>query len=143
MAEVNVQADAATLVLNTRTIKAFADGDIISVDWANPKVEHLNSTDGGVNINDRSDGGAGDLLMRVQKLSPDDVFLNAARESKPSIIFNGSMKTRGTVDGNDIVETYDFTTGSITTQPNGTVNSQEGNNLSEYTIRFRNIVRSI
>lgn len=143
MTTVNVQADNSTLTLNGRTIKSFSDGDIISITYVNSKVEHLNSSEGGVNINDRSDGGVVDLVMRVQKMSPDDVFMNAARESKPSIVFNGSLKSRGTVDGNDFVETYDLTTGSITKQPVGRVNNLEGSNESEYMIRFRNCVRSM
>ena len=143
MTVVNVQSDNSTLTLNGRTFKAFADGDIMSVTYANPRVEHLNSSDGGVNINDRSDGGVADLVMRVQKHSPDDIFMNQARESKPSIVFNGSLKSRGVVDGNDHVETFEFGTGSITTQPVGTVNNLEGNNESEYMIRFRNTVRTM
>lgn len=143
MAVINVAADSTTLVLNGRAITDFVAGDVLTLTPANPATAHVNSSNGGVSINERSDRGVYDLTVRVQRLSADDSFLNNALRQSPPTVFNGSMKENYNRDGTDGVESWILENGSITTQPTITKNDQDGNALSEYVIRFRDASRNL
>lgn len=140
---VSTQADSTTLVLNGTVIDDFIAGDILELTPVNPATSHVNGTGGGVNINARSDAGVHDLVVRVQKMSQSDIFLNSARNQADPVVFNGTLKEDFTRDGIAGVESYILESGSITTQPTNTANDQDGNALREYTIRFRNATRNL
>lgn len=140
---VALQADSTTLVLNGYIFTALAEGDEMTFTSVNPLTGHVNSSGGGVTIKKRIDGGVTDLVVRVQKYSDDDVFLNSAKESALPVVLNGSAKENYRKDGTDFVCTLQLNNGSITTQPTDTRNNQDGNALMEYTIRFRNAVRTL
>lgn len=143
MAVIALQADSTTLVLNGTILNDLAEGDSITFTSVNPLTGHVNSAGAGVTIKKRLDGGVTDMVVRVQKYSDSDVFLNSAKESGLPVVFNGSSKENYTKDGTDFVCTLQLNNGSITTQPTDTRNNQDGNALMEYTIRFRNAVRTL
>lgn len=143
MAVITLAADSTTLVLNGTAITDFVAGDTITMTPVNPVTSHVNSTNGGVNINKRSDAGVYDVVMRVQRMSGSDSFLNNALRQNDAVVFNGSMKESYNRDGTDGVESWILENGSITTQPTITKNDTDGNALSEYTIRFRNASRNL
>ena len=143
MSVITLAADSTTLVLNGTAINDFSEGDTITFSPVNPASSHVNSTNGGVSINERSDKGVYDVTVRVQKMSDSDVFLNSASKSSPTTLINGSAKENYTRDGSDFVESWLLENGSITTQPTNTKNSTDGNAMSEYMIRFRNASRNL
>ena len=143
MPSIVMSADSVSLILNGFPVLDFTEGDFLELNPVNPLTSHINSANGGVNINERSDGGVYDLVFRVQKYSVADVFLNSAGNQKPIAVFNGSVKEDYSRDGTDGVESYLLENGSITTRPGNTKNNQDGNASMEYTLRFRNVVRSI
>ena len=143
MAVIALQADSTTLVLNGTILNDLAEGDSITFTSVNPLTGHVNSAGAGVTIKKRLDGGVTDMVVRVQKYSDSDVFLNSAKESGLPVVFNGSAKENYTKDGTDFVCTLQLNNGSITTQPTDTRNNQDGNALMEYTIRFRSAVRTL
>lgn len=143
MAIISVSADSTTLVLNGTAISDLVTGDVITLVPVNPVTAHINSSNGGVNINERTDRGVYDLTIRVQRLSGSDVFLNNALRQSPPTILNGSLKENFNRDGTDGVETWLLESGSFTTQPTKTTNDEDGNALSEYVIRFRNANRNL
>ena len=141
MSVITIGTDSTTLVLNGYPFKSFVAGDIMTLAPVNPLTSHVNSTNGGVSIQGRSDGGVHDLTLRVERYSDDDIFLNSAINGAGITVFNGSMKGNFNKDGVDGIETFSLESGSITTRPTSTKNDQDGNALSEYMIRFRNAVR--
>ena len=143
MAVIALQADSTTLVLNGTILNDLAEGDSITFTSVNPLTGHVNSAGAGVTIKKRLDGGVTDMVVRVQKYSDSDVFLNSAKESALPVVFNGSAKENYTKDGTDFVCTLQLNNGSITAQPTDTRNNQDGNALMEYTIRFRSAVRTL
>ena len=143
MASIVLDADSTTLVLNGTAITDLIDGDILELTPANPLTSHVNSSNGGVNINKRSDGGVHDLVVRVQRYSASDVFLNNASNQASPVVFNGSLKEDYVRDGTAGAESWILENGSITTRPTNTKNNTDGNSLQEYTIRFRNCSRNI
>ena len=143
MSIISVSADSTTLVLNGTAVSDLITGDVITLVPVNPVTSHINSSGGGVNINERTDRGVYDLTVRVQRLSGSDTFLNNALRQSPITIFNGSLKENFTRDGVDFVESWLLESGSITTQPTKTTNDEDGNALSEYVIRFRNATRNL
>ena len=143
MSVITIQADSATLILNDRSMTAFAEGDFLTLTPANAASSHVNSASGGVSIAERFDKDVYDLMFRVQKFSPDDVFMLSALNSENLIVFAGSLKESYGIDGNAGVESFTLEAGSITTQPTQTKNNQDGNALMEYMLRFRTAKRSL
>lgn len=143
MSVVSLAAENTTLVLNGYAFTSFSEGDFLVLAPVNPLTSQTNSTNGGVSINERVDGGVHDLTIRVQKYSADDVWLNSAVNSRPVTVFAGSSKTNYVRDGVEAVETYTLEGGSVTTQPTNTQNNQDGNAMMEYMIRFRTAARAL
>ena len=143
MPVISLAADSTTLILNGTAIADLMEGDTLELTPINPVTEHTNGSAGGVAINSRIDGGVHDLVVRVMKYSPSDVFLNNAINQEAPVVFDGSMKENFVKDGADGVGSWLLESGSMTTRPTDIKNNQEGNNLMEYTIRFRNAARSI
>ena len=143
MAAITLSADSTTLVLNGRAITAFVAGDILTLTPQADDTSQVNGSDGGVVINKRADGDVYQLLMRIQRFSDDDVFLNAAINQRMPVLFNGSVKEDFQRDGEDFKESWTLENGSMTTKPTVVKNDTDGNGLMEYTITFRRAVRSI
>jgi len=138
-----LNTESTTLVLNGFAIADFAEGDRLELNPVNPLTSHVNSANGNVTINKRVDGDVHDLVVRVQKFSGSDVFLNSAINQEGPVVFNGSVKEDFTRDGTASAESYILENGSITTRPSNVKNDTDGNAMMEYTIRFRNATRSI
>lgn len=140
---ITLPADSTSLVLNGRILTDFIAGDIIEIAPVNELTSHVNSSNGGVNINKRSDGGVHALKMRVQKFSGDDAYLNNARNQSTPVIFNGSANLSFVRDGTAGIAAYILENGSITVQPTDITNDTDGNGLVEYVIKFRNVTRNL
>ncbi|HDL8421211.1 TPA: hypothetical protein PXR38_003932 [Yersinia enterocolitica] len=143
MSQIVISADTATVVMNGRIITDIAAGDYITLTPTNPLTSRANSAQNGVTISKRVDAGVTVMVVRVQKFSNDDVWLNQQINTDIPVVFNGSVKESFVRDGAALKETYDLQVGSITTQPTQTKNNQDINALMEYTIEFRNIRRNI
>lgn len=143
MSEILLQADSTTLVLNGQVIEDFAEGDYIEINPVNELTSHTNSSNGGVTIIKRLDAGVTDVVVRVQKHSASDVYLNGIRNQDAPIVIEGSAQEVFIRNGTEFVEAWSLERGSMTVQPGNTKNNQDGNALQEYTIRFRNAVRTI
>ncbi len=90
MAGIALAADSTTVVLNGTAILDLSEGDYIVLTPVNPATSHINSTNGGVNINERSDRGVHDLTLRVQRYSASDGFLNNLLASRPQSLSTGA-----------------------------------------------------
>ncbi len=143
MSQIVISADTATFVLNGRIITDIAAGDYITLTPTNPLTSRANSAENGVTISKRVDAGVTVMVVRVQKFSNDDIWLNQQINANTPVVFNGSVKESFVRDGAALKETYDLQVGSITTQPTQTKNNQDVNALMEYTIEFRNIRRNV
>jgi len=138
-----LNAESATLVLNGFALTDLAEGTRLELNPVNPLTSHVNAANGNVTINKRVDGGVHDLVAYVQKFSGTDVFLNSAINQEDPVVFNGSVKEDFVRDGVAGVESYLLENGSVTTRPSNVKNSTDGNAVMEYTIRFRNVTRSL
>lgn len=143
MATISLPADSTTLILNGVAINDFMEGDTLELTPLNPATEHTNGSKGSVAINARSDGSVHELVVRVLKYANSDVFLNSSMNQESPVIFDGSMKENYVKDGDNLVGTWLLEGGSLTTRPTDIKNNQEGNNLMQYTIKFRSASRSI
>lgn len=143
MSKITMQADSSSLVLNGQAIADFAEGDIIEVNYVNPLTSRVNSAGGGVNASKRVDSGVADMIVRVQKFSPSDVFFNSASNQEGIVVFDGSLKEDFVRDSSNASESYTLESGTITVRPNNVKNNTDGNAMMEYTIQFRNASRNI
>lgn len=142
MSIITKDADSVTLVLNGHAFTSFGVGDIITLTPANAQTSQVNSSDGGVSINTRSDANVHDMKVMIQKFSEDDIFLNSIINGG-TVVLSGSMKEDFNRDGTDGQESWTLENGSITTKPTDTKNDADGNATMEYTIRFRNAKRAL
>lgn len=146
-----ISTDKATLSLTAningatteRIFSDFVSGDTYEISPQNDRTSHINATNGGVSLQKRSDGGVHNLTVRVQKGSDDDIFLNSALYADGLAVFDGASKEILIKDGTEVIETWTLETGTIVTSPTSIKNDQDGNALSEYTIRFRNAIRTL
>lgn len=143
MATVTLAADSTTLVLNGHVFTDFVAGDKLELAYVNPQTSRTNSANGGTNIQGRTDAGVATLTIRVQRFGDDDVFLNSQINQAQPVVYSGSMKEEFNRDGQDFVESFVLESGSHTTKPTHTKNDQDGNNLSEYVLEFRNAQRNL
>ena len=143
MATISLSTDNTTLVLNGTVINDFSSGDILTLAPVNPSSSHINSSNGGVSIFERIDKDVYDLTIRVQHLSDSDAFMNNVLNQSPTTVLGGSLKENYTKNGENAIETWLLESGSIITQPTVTINSEDGNGLAEYVVRFRTAKRSI
>ena len=143
MAIITINAESASLILNGHAFSDFGEGDFIEVKPVNPVSEQINGANGSVNIVERMDRDVHDVVVRVQKMSPDDVFLNSLINTNPTPVIAGSLKEDFTRDGTASKESYTLENGSMTEQPTNTKNNTDGNAMMEYTIRFRTAIRNL
>lgn len=143
MAVIQFSADSTTLVLNGTALTDFIEGDFLELNPVNPVTSQINAAGGGVNIYNRVDGAVHDLVIRVQRASASDVYLNSASNQVVPVVFNGSVKEDFVKDNTAGSESYVLENGSLTTRPANVKNNQDGNGVMEYTIRFRTAIRNI
>lgn len=144
MAAIRLSATGSTLTINGRVFNNLIEGDVIEVNPVNPRTAHVNGMQpGDVTINQRSDGGVHDVVVRVQRYSEDDVFLNSLMNADFPEILSGSLKEsfiRGDTEG---TESWVLENGSLTERPSRVKNTQDGNAVMQYTMRFRSAARSL
>lgn len=144
MPAIRVSADGATLTLNGRVMQDLQEGDSIELDPANPHSAQINGVrPDSVTITSRNDRNVHDLTIRIQKFSEDDTFLNSIRNQEFPEVIEGSLKESFIRDGNDGEESWILEQGSMTDQPTETKNTQDGNAVMQYVIRFRNARRRL
>ena len=144
MTAIRTSATGSTLTLNGHVFNDLIEGDVIELNPVNPKTAHINGMrPGSVSIHNRSDGGVHDLIIRCQRFGADDVFLNSIMNQAFPEIIDGSLKEAFVRDGQDGAETWTLELGSLTDRPSRVKNTQDGNAVMQYTIRFRNATRSV
>ena len=143
MAEIVLNTESTTLVLNGTPINDMVNGDVIVMTPTNPLTSRVNGTNDSVAIAKRSDAGVTSMVIRVFRFSDSDVFMNSIRNSAEPVVINGSLKSNFKRNGIDGTESYILESGSVTTQPTDTKSDTEGNALMEYTVEFRNARRNI
>lgn len=136
MSNIVLNANSTSLILNGYGITDLVDGDTLTLTPVNPLSSHTYSLDG-VNFQKRSDAYVYDLVFRVAKYSDNDEYMLAQINNPSLVIFDGSCRENFIKDGEERVRTFTLSSGSITTQPTETRNNLDGNNLREYTIRFK------
>jgi hypothetical protein len=137
MAVISYPHAQSTLTLNGYTFQHLAEGEALNLAPVNERTSRSNSIGGGVSVSNRIDGGVHDLTVMVQKHSPDDKFLNDARNSASPTIFDGSAKRAYNEGGKSKKATTELASGSITTQPGNVDNNQEADDTKTYVIQFR------
>lgn len=135
----NVQS---TLTLNGYLFQHLYQGAALVLTPVNAKTARTNSINGGASVSGRVDADVHTLTIMVQKHSPDDKFLNDAKNSQTPVIFDGSMKRAYLESGTSKKATTALATGSITTQPTKTDNNQDPDDSRSYVIEFRSAIET-
>ena len=138
-----ISVENVTLTLLGHVFLDFVSGDILELTPQNDYSSQIVGTNGGVNLQKRSDGDVHDLTMRFEKHTNDDVFMNTQVNAPRIVIFSGSMKENFVRDDIDGVETYILEAGTIITLPTDVINDLDGNATREYVIRFRTVRRNL
>lgn len=135
--QIAIPTDGTTLTLNGYAFQDFADGDIIALTFPNDKTSHTIGANQSTVVKDRLNGDVGEMVVNVLKYGNDDIFLNPYAENGAIAgLLNGTLQRNFTKDGEDFVESYQLEAGSITTKPDNTINTQDGEESLSYTIRF-------
>ena len=137
MATISYPNSQSTLTLNGYTYANLMEGEALNLAPANEKTSRTNSMGGGVSVTNRIDGGVHDLTIMVQRYSPDDKFMNDAKNSGTPVLFNGSMKRAYSENGTSKKATTTLVSGTITTQPTRAENNQDADDSRTYVIQFR------
>lgn len=143
MSVVTIANGSLSAVLNGTAITDLAVGDNLIIAAVNPATSHVNSSNGGVNINERSDRNVRDVTIRVQKFSDSDIFLNSIVRAQGIEVVSGTVKEAFEKDGVLGVESWILSGGSILTEPTKTNNDIDGNAIMEYIFRFRQGTRNL
>ncbi len=143
MSVITLAADSTTFIINDHAFTSLAEGDYLTLTFPNASTSRVNSSGGGVTISHRVDKDVCDIVARVEKYGPDDIFMQGLLNAESPEVLNGSAKESYTADGTPSVESYTLEAGSCTTQPTQTKNNQDGNAMMEYTIQFRTAKRSL
>ena len=142
MAVISYPNSQSTLTLNGYVFQHLMEGAALTLEPVNEKTSRTNSINGGLSVSGRVDGGVHNLPVMVQRHSPDDKFLNDAKNSAAPTIFDGSMKRAYFENGTSKKATTTLASGSITVQPTTTENNQDADNSRTYVIQFRNAVET-
>jgi len=137
MAVISYPNAQSTLTLSGYTFNHLMEGEALNLAPVNEKTSRTNSISGGVSVSNRVDGDVHNLTIMVQKHSPDDKFLNDAKNSVEPFIFDGSMKRSYIEGGSRKKSTTQLVSGSVTTQPTNINNNKEADNSKTYVIQFR------
>ena len=118
------------------------EGEALSLAPVNEKTSRTNSIGGGVSVSGRVDGGVHNLTVIVQRHSPDDKFLNDAKNAAAPTVFDGSMKRAYSENGTSKKTTTTLSSGSITRLRSTADNNEDADNSRTYVIQFRNAVET-
>lgn len=142
MSTIVYDTSSVTLVMNGYVFTNLIAGDTIEVAPVNAATARVNSATG-VSISGRAEASVHTVMVRVQKNSEDDIFLNSARNTTFPTLLEGSLKENFRKDGTDGVDSWSLEGGSVTTQPTSVKNNQDGNAVHEYAVEFRFCTRAI
>ena len=132
-----IPVEGTTLTLNGYAFKDLADGDTIALSFANDKTSLTLGTNGTATIKNRLAGDVAELTVNVMKYGNDDIYMNPfAENGVDNGVLSGTLQRNYTKDDSDFVESYSLSAGSITKKPDNTINTQDGEELLSYTIRF-------
>lgn len=140
MATILYKEDSVSCVLNGHVFNDFITGDVIEMEPVNEATSHVDSANG-VSISDRADKDVYNMTVRVQRNSPDDIFLNQAVTNFEKL--DGSLKENFDSNGDGGLDNWNFESGAVTKRPTSTRNNIEVNAVHEYVVRFRYARRSI
>lgn len=139
-----IPVDGTTLTLNGYAFQDLADGDIIALSFPNDKTAHTIGTNETSTIKNRLAGDMGEMTVNCMKFGNDDIFLNPYAENGiDEGTLAGTLQRNYTKDGADFVESYTLSAGAVTKKPDNTINTQDGEELLPYTIRFAFVKRVI
>lgn len=132
-----IPTDGTTLTLNGYAFQDLADGDIIALTFPNSKTAITLGTNETAVIKDQLAGDVAEMTVNVIKFGNDDIFLNPyAEKGAANGVIEGTLQRNYTKDGTDFVESYKLSSGAIMKKPDNTINTQEGEELLSYGIKF-------
>lgn len=134
-----LNGDATTMQLrignDNLTVDDLVAGDTITITPVNAETTRTYGAGNSVNIQRHTSKDVHTIVFRVQKLNTTDKALTNYMNAKTlSQVIEGSVKTIYFEDGEQMIENYKISGGSITTKPTDTKNNTDGNNSMEYTI---------
>ena len=134
-----LNGDATTMQLRigneNLTVDDLIAGDTITITPVNAETTRTYGAGNSVNIQRNTNKDVHTIVFRVQKLNGTDKTLTNYMNAKTlSQVIEGSVKTIYFEDGEQMIENYKISGGSITTKPTDTKNNVDGNNSMEYTI---------
>ena len=139
-----IPVEGATLTLNGYAFQDLADGDVIALTFPNDKTAHTIGTNGTATIKDRLNGDVGEMTVNVMKYGNDDTYLSPFAENGVSNgVLTGTLQRNYIKDGSDFVESYNLSAGAVMKKPDNTINTQDGEELMAYSIRFAFVRRVI
>ena len=140
-----------TIIINGKPIFGFADGDNAVLTFPN-ELMNVKTGKGGNSIYAFNNSGRQcDLVLRVMRCSPDDIFLNALlgimKFDPPSfiLIFATIVKRVGTGFGPSFTDTY-ILSGGVFTKNVEVKENADGDTeqaLSIYNLKFTNSHRAV
>lgn len=134
---ITIPTDGTTLTLNGYAFQDMADGDIIALTFPNDKTMHTIGTNGTSTIKDRLNGDVGEITVNVMKYGNDDIFMSPFAENGVSNgVLTGTIQRNYTKDGKDFQESYSLDAGAVMKKPDNTINTQDGEEMLSYSIRF-------
>ncbi|WGM03530.1 hypothetical protein [Arsenophonus nasoniae] len=143
MAQISYDVDATTVILGGRVLSDFIAGTTVQITFPNPDTSRFNGSGGSVSVAKRTDAKVSELEFHILRGSADDVWLSTLQGSGEVNLLNASVSTLYKLDGKAKTETFTFTGGSITDQPQFTFANTDHNAEMTYKLQFRDFNRSI
>ena len=139
-----IPTEGTTLTLNEYAFQDFADGDVIALTFPNDKTAHTIGTNETATIKTRLAGDVGELTVNLMKYGNDDIFLNPfAENGADNGSLDGTLQRNYTKNGVEFVESYSLKAGAVIKKPDNTINTQDGEEMLPYGIRFAFVKRVI
>lgn len=134
-----LNGDATTMQLrignDNLTVNDLIAGDTITITPLFAETTRTYGAGNSVNIQRHTQKDVHTVTFRVSKLGNTDKAISNYMNAKTlSQVIEGSVKTIYFEDGEQMIENYKISGGSITTKPTDTKNNTDGNNSMEYTI---------
>ncbi|MBL3520305.1 hypothetical protein H0A43_07440 [Arcobacter lanthieri] len=134
-----LNGDATTMQLkvgsDNLTVDDLVAGDTITITPINAETTRTYGAGNSVNIQRHTAKDVHTVVFRVQKLNNTDKALANYMNAKTlTQVIEGSIKTIYYEDGEQMIENYKISGGSLTTKPTETKNNTDGNASMEYTL---------
>ncbi|WP_034255383.1 hypothetical protein [Aliarcobacter lanthieri] len=134
-----LNGDATTIQLkvgsDNLTVDDLVSGDTITITPINAETTRTYGAGNSVNIQRHTAKDVHTVVFRVQKLNNTDKALANYMNAKTlTQVIEGSIKTIYYEDGEQMIENYKISGGSLTTKPTETKNNTDGNASMEYTL---------